>query len=302
MGALLRGVLFAAVGLLDATMPATPATPAVLFVGNSYTYVNDVPALVGNLSLAAGLPITRAQATKGGASLFQHANSSEPNGQDTLRLLRSRVWDAVVLQDQSETAGGGKDTDDDLPPGEGRKRSLAALQDVYAPVLKAGPTRAIFYETWGRKAGDPPNAACCGYGTFLGMNRQTASGYREYRHELTVAGVNASIARCGSAWEAIFMQDEPEPLRNSSVFSCLYHNRKQGAQCLIDGLGLGGHPSLLGSYMNACVIWAALFGRSPIGLWAPTALNHADATLAQRVAWSVHTTAATTFTEQLKVT
>jgi len=54
-------------------------------------------------------------------------------------------------------------------------------------------------------------------------------------------------------------------------FSCLYnHNTpsSQAAPCLIDGMGLGGHPSPLGSYLNALVIFAQLFHQphhSPLG-------------------------------------
>ena len=70
---------------------AAPEPLSVLFVGNSYTFVNDVPALVGNLSAAAGLPIRHAQATPGGASLFQHANTSLAAGRATLELLRSEI-------------------------------------------------------------------------------------------------------------------------------------------------------------------------------------------------------------------
>ena len=140
---------------------AAPEPLSVLFVGNSYTFVNDVPSLVGNISAAAGLPIRHAQATPGGASLFQHANTSLAAGRATLELLRSERWDAVVLQDQSETPGGGKDTDDSLTPGEGRRRSLAALRGTFGPLLARAGSRAVLYQTWGRKVSDPPNAECC---------------------------------------------------------------------------------------------------------------------------------------------
>ena len=69
----------------------------MLFIGNSYTFVNDVPGLVANISASANLPIRPGQATAGGSSLFQHANTSLPNGRATLALLRSQHWDAVVL-------------------------------------------------------------------------------------------------------------------------------------------------------------------------------------------------------------
>lgn len=49
----------------------------------------------------------------------------------------------------------------------------------------------------------------------------------------------------------------------------------------------GSHPSPIGTYLAACVFYATLFGRSPEGLPAPTAirLTHADALHVQQVAW-----------------
>ena len=125
------------------------------------------------------------------------------------------------------------------------------------------------------------------------MNGETAQGYEMYRDALVSAGVNASVARCGWAWETVYNASEPAPLDNTTTFSCLYNNHAadKGAggvpQCLIDGMGLGGHPSPLGSYLNACVIFAQLFGKSPVGLWAPSILAKADAALVQHVAWAV---------------
>jgi hypothetical protein len=172
----------------DATAPAAqppaPSSLSVLFIGNSYTFVNDVPGMVQNISASAGLTLVHSQATKGGASLFQHANASLDVGRATLALLRSQHWDAVVLQDQSETAGGGRDTDDSLPEGEGRRRSLSALSTTYAPILRLAGSHAVLYETWGRKSGDPPNAACCGYGSFEGMNNLSKHGYELYAEAL----------------------------------------------------------------------------------------------------------------------
>jgi hypothetical protein len=68
------------------------------------------------------------------------------------------------------------------------------------------------------------------------------------------AHVNTSIARCGEAWAAVHALDEPAPLENASLFSCLYHHSGSAEAaaappCIIDGMGLGGHPSPLGSYL-----------------------------------------------------
>ena len=274
----------------DAPNEADEQPLSVLFIGNSYTFVNDVPGLVANISASANLPIRPGQATAGGSSLFQHANTSLPNGRATLALLRSQRWDAVVLQDQSETPGGGKDTDAGLPVGEGRRRSTAALEDTFGPLLAKAGSHAVLYQTWGRKVSDPPNAECCGYSSFEKMSRLTAEGYTLYSQALRAAGVNVSTARCGDAWARLHTAAAPAPLDNSTIFSCLYNHGTPSSQappCLIDGMGLGGHPSPLGSYLNALVIFAQLFGRSPLGVWAPAAISTADKAAVQQAAAAV---------------
>jgi len=111
-------------------------------------------------------------------------------------------------------------------------------------------------------------------------------------------GVYAEIAPCGAAWQRIHKQSSAggaSPLRNSSLFSCLYHHAAgQGPgspnhpDCHIDGLGLGGHPSLLGSYLNAATIFARIFGRTPLGLWAPPSVPADVARTLQIAAWDVY--------------
>jgi hypothetical protein len=72
----------------------------VLFVGNSYTAVNDLPSLVAHLAAAAGEPfrLNAVQDCPGGATLKQHWESAR----DTALLAESH-FDWMVLQEQSET-------------------------------------------------------------------------------------------------------------------------------------------------------------------------------------------------------
>jgi hypothetical protein len=106
-----KGEFFAATRALTAAPPAAPARAMrVAFVGNSYTFFNDLPTVFASVSAALPNPvhIVHNQSTPGGSSLFQHANASLPMGQETRALLSSR-WDVVVLQDQSQSPGGGRD-------------------------------------------------------------------------------------------------------------------------------------------------------------------------------------------------
>lgn len=77
---------------------AGPATLHVLFIGNSYTYVNDLPGMLQRISETAGVPpnILTQQVTVGGATLATHWV-----GPDAQARILERTWTHVVLQGQS---------------------------------------------------------------------------------------------------------------------------------------------------------------------------------------------------------
>ena len=72
-------------------------TCSVLFIGNSYTDVNDLPGTFARLAGAGGHPVAIGVLTAGGAVLAEHAASP-----DTARMLHAEIWNVVVLQDQSQ--------------------------------------------------------------------------------------------------------------------------------------------------------------------------------------------------------
>lgn len=76
---------------------ANPRTLSVLFIGNSYTFVNDLPATVSKLSQSLGNTLDYGMAATGGYTLQQ--NASNP---DTIAKIKSKKWDCVVLQEQSQ--------------------------------------------------------------------------------------------------------------------------------------------------------------------------------------------------------
>ena len=49
----------------------------ILFVGNSYTYMNDLPDMFARLARAGGHTVETGMAAPGGWTLFAHARSAE---------------------------------------------------------------------------------------------------------------------------------------------------------------------------------------------------------------------------------
>jgi hypothetical protein len=72
---------------------AAPRSLRVLFVGNSLTATNDLPAYVAGLADASGRRLEYRTIAVGGYSLEDHWNLGEAQ-----KALASRSWDVVVMQ------------------------------------------------------------------------------------------------------------------------------------------------------------------------------------------------------------
>lgn len=104
-----------------------------LFIGNSYTHVNDLPGMVQALARGAGKDLTCASVTSGGKSLVWHWYNSE-----TLDLIAAGAWDRVVLQDFSQQ--GIEDPD----------RLVSAATRLAERIRQAG-AEPMLYLTWTRE-------------------------------------------------------------------------------------------------------------------------------------------------------
>jgi hypothetical protein len=122
----------------DGGRDAGVATLHVLFIGNSYTYVNDLPGMVQQIAATAGVPplIETDMIAVGGATLIQHWD-----GPDAQPRINERRWSHVVLQGQS------LEPLDDTWSFEYGATSFAAL------IVDAG-AQPTWYVTWARAASD----------------------------------------------------------------------------------------------------------------------------------------------------
>ena len=113
----------------------------VLFIGNSYTFYNDMPELVKNCALSTGDSMTTDQSTISGYTWKQHSTNDVTNSK-----IKQGGFDYVVLQANSLefTYDDNTVNTSTLPYG----RYLDSLAHKYNPCAQT-----IFYNTWGRKNG-----------------------------------------------------------------------------------------------------------------------------------------------------
>ena len=80
--------------------------PNILFIGNSFTFVNDLPKMLETLAADTGVTITTSSVLKGGAYLHQFADPEHDLGRRLAETYPTQKWDFIVLQDQSFNPAG----------------------------------------------------------------------------------------------------------------------------------------------------------------------------------------------------
>lgn len=197
----------------------------VLFIGNSYTAVNNLPDVVQQMATLGGKPLNVASNTPGGTTLQQHSTN-----QQTLNLIRQGIWDYVVLQEQSQIPSfPDAQVDTIFYPYAKRMDSLIHASNPCA--------KTVFYMTWGRKNGDQINCPnfppLC---TYNGMDSLLRLRYTNIAD--TVSGL---ISPVGPLWH--YLRDHNSTLE-------LYAPDES-------------HPSQAGTFAAACSFYTLFFGENP---------------------------------------
>ncbi len=223
----------------------------VLFLGNSYTYVNDLPGMIEEISENEGKTFIHESITPGGCTLFQHVESH-----NSLSKIRQGDWDYVVLQEQSQLPVIDHYRHNTLKP------SYKALYDsimLYNPNAKV-----VGYMTWGRRYG---GQQCVNFGDglycsadfvdFNHMQDTLTAAYCENAH-----ATNSYVAPVGEAWKAA-LSTNPEFVLHSSDDS---------------------HPSYDGTFLAACVFYAIFWNETPVGTYHNTQIDDTKANILQETA------------------
>ena len=205
-------------------------TLSVLFLGNSYCSVNNLPQLVQNLSASAGKTLIIDSNMPGGFTLTGH--SSDPS---SIAKISQGNWDYVILQEQSQIPTIDQFRYNDMYPAMG---DLKAMAEQYSPCSKI-----ITYMTWGRRFGgqqcDPSNTYCSPvFSDFNQMQDSLSSAYWQISENL-----NIQCAPVGESWRAI--------LNDTNL---VLHSADNS------------HPNIDGSYVAALTLFSSIWKQSSLGL------------------------------------
>lgn len=202
----------------------SPKLKKVLFIGNSYTAVNDLPNWVRAVAESGGDTFEVVTIAPGGTTFSMHNN----NPQVTMEL-GSGNYDAVILQEQSQ-----------LPsfPLSQVESDCFPYAKALVDAARAGKSciKVVFYMTWGRENGDAMNCPTwppvC---TFQGMNELLRQRYIQMAKDNS-----CDVAPVGAVWREV---------RKSNASLGLYQ-------------GDGSHPSVAGTHLAALTIYRALTGKT----------------------------------------
>lgn len=214
-------------------------TKRVLFIGNSYTGVNDLPNTLREVALSLGDTIVVSSVTPGGFTFNQHSVNAT-----TLTAIQTGNWDFVILQEQSQIPA--------FSPAQVQNDCVPYAKKLCDSIRANNPcAEIVFYMTWGRKNGDASN--CANYPpicTYAGMQQGLYDSYM-----MLCDSNNATCAPVGATWRAF---------RNQHPTIELYSADES-------------HPSINGTYLAACTFYNTLF-RKPVinSQYSPAGLGTSD--------------------------
>lgn len=201
----------------------------VLFLGNSYTYANDLPQMIARAAASAGKTLIYDSHAPGSYYLGQHLTNEV-----SLSKIAAGGWDHIVLQDQSMALA--------YPATYLNFLQYSVQLDSFARIHSLC-NQTMFYGTWGRKNGDsylctPPECAVDTWihRTYFEMDSAITSHYKAFADSL-----KASMTPVGAVWRYI---------RRTYPSIELFQADES-------------HPSQAGTYAAACSFYATLFRSDP---------------------------------------
>lgn len=219
----MKSIFFSLLVLISTSLAGYSKTKRVLFLGNSYTYVNDLPTMLAEIAKSAGDTLIFDINAPGGHSIGNHSLNSV-----SLSKIMAGNWDFVVLQGQSYELAS---TTPEISPYP-YARKLDSLINQYNDCAET-----VYYMTWGRKNGDAASCPSIPYlCTYEKMDSVIHNNYR-WLTDTT----NAILSPVGAVWRSI---------RKNYPTIELYQSDES-------------HPSVAGTYAGACSFYTTLYRKDP---------------------------------------
>jgi len=216
--------------LCESEEESDPEPMSVLWLGNSYTFRNDVPLLVSQLAVADGRPLVYDSHAESSWTWKLHASSEE-----TLSKINQQKWDVVILQEQSRRPA--------YSSSQVCEESVPYLNILDDLIRANNPDTIIqFYQTWGRPFGSADD--CESQPQFCQFPSMQDALTRSYS-AFACMKRPARVAPVGEGFRFFYGGDD---------FLDLYNEG-----------GEDHHASVTGSYLSAVTHYAALFNTSVVG-------------------------------------
>ena len=147
----------------------------ILFIGNSYTFVNDLPEIFAGLAEAGDHSVNVTALAKAGYSLNDHAEDPQAH-----EVIQGNNWDYVILQEKSSLPVLDKKL---MTQGVSRLLELAAGPD----------TDMILFMPWAYQTGFPE----AGMDDYQAMQSEVAETYLNLARDFDI-----TVAPVGLSWQA----------------------------------------------------------------------------------------------------
>jgi PKD repeat protein len=235
----MKKLITATVFLLASKIAFAQTTKRVLFLGNSYTYVNNLPQIIADVSASVGDTLIFDSNTPGGYTLQGHSTNTT-----SLNKIMLGDYDFVVLQEQSQLPS--------FPDFQVQSDVFPYASFLDSVINRYNPCgETMFYMTWGRKNGDASNcpiwSPVC---TYAGMD-----SLLYLRYMMMADSNNAVVSPVGAVWKYI---------RQNYPLIDLYQSDES-------------HPSPAGSYAAACCFYTSMFRKNPLLITNNYILSATDA-------------------------
>lgn len=186
---------------------------SVLFIGNSFTFMNNMPFMFRDIGVSSGKKLHVDTVVEGGKNFNYHATNVE-----TYDKIKERKWDYIIIQGHSNELA--------QPESKIDKSSLPFAQQIVDSIrANSSCTQVVLYMTWAYKFGNSKWAPIANYDS---MQLRIKNQYLRFADLL-----DARVSPVGEVWKNVranhsginlYYSDNQHPsLAGSYLSACTFY-------------------------------------------------------------------------------